>query len=163
MVTTIQRFYNKVEWASSDQVYDGTPCLLWTASKYPEGYGQAWNGERGILAHKMAWEEAFGPPPTHDEDGNRLDLDHLCHEPSGACPGGRLCVHRPCVNLWHLDLRTHRQNVARGSSPSALLHQAGVCSKGHPQTARASTSSRAAQPDASSARPSYAASRPSEP
>lgn len=36
----------------------------------------------------------------------------------------------------HLHLTTHQENVLQGSSPSALLHAVGVCSKGTPKRLR---------------------------
>ncbi|MCA1571986.1 MAG: HNH endonuclease [Chloroflexi bacterium] len=66
------------------------PCVLWTGPFDADGYGK--QGSR--KAHSVAWEAANGPIPKG------LELDHLCST-------------RACVNVAHLDLVTHAENIRR--------------------------------------------------
>lgn len=94
------RFYAKV---------NKTPtCWLWTASNY-RGYGQIWNGERLVAAHRLSYEWAVGPIPPG------LTIDHICH------------VHG-CVNPAHLRIMTMLENVMDGCVNAKKDH----CPKGHP-------------------------------
>lgn len=89
-------------------------CWLWTASKISAGYGNFVPNGRGshTLAHRWAYEQAMGPIPAG------ADLDHLCRTPA-------------CVNPDHLEAVTHRENVLRGTSPSAGHARKTHCSHGH--------------------------------
>lgn len=88
-------------------------CWIWTrAQNY--GYGR-WgkrDADQYRRAHVVIWETFNGPVP----DG--LELDHLCRV-------------RCCVNPAHLEAVTHRENVARGESPSASLMKQTHCKHGH--------------------------------
>ncbi len=68
-------------------------CILWTKSTTENGYAQInWKG-RAHQAHRLVWEEANGPiPPKHE----------ICHR----------CDIRCCINLDHLWLGTHDDNMA---------------------------------------------------
>lgn len=73
-----------------------TGCILWTGSIVNFGYGQIGAGGRkgGVrYAHRVAWELANGPIP------DRLFVLHRCDVPS-------------CVNVEHLFLGTHADNMA---------------------------------------------------
>jgi hypothetical protein len=52
------------------------------------------------MAHRYAWEQFFGEPPT-------LELDHLCRTKS-------------CVNPWHCEDVTTKVNVQRNESPAGI-------------------------------------------
>jgi hypothetical protein len=65
------------------------------------------------LAHRLVYEKLVGPIP----DG--VELDHVCRR-------------RLCVNPAHLDPVTHRINVLRGTSFSAVNAAKTASSKGHP-------------------------------
>lgn len=81
---------------------DGCECVLWPgAIKKKLGYGVigADGGSPQLLVHRAAWELANGPIPA------ALEIDHV---------RDRGCSHRNCVNVAHLELVTHAQNMSRG-------------------------------------------------
>lgn len=61
------------------------------------GYGQTWDGQKVLLAHRVAYELAVGPIPEG------LHIDHLCRN-------------RACVNPKHLEPVTCLENVRRGAA-----------------------------------------------
>jgi len=80
-------------------------CWNWTGAKNRQGYGQICHLGRGVLAHRAAYENAFGVSP------GTLVVMHKCDNPS-------------CCNPRHLLLGTvrdnnndrHRKNRSRGGS-----------------------------------------------
>jgi hypothetical protein len=77
-------------WAKVDKSGE---CWIWTGALNRQGYGQAWDGERTRLAHRVAWELEHGPIPPGKS---------VCHD----CPGGD---NPRCVR--HLWLGTHQENM----------------------------------------------------
>ena len=63
-------------------------------------------------AHRLAYENIAGPIPYG------LTLDHLCRNPT-------------CVNPWHLEAVSQRENVLRGNSPMARQARQTRCKRGH--------------------------------
>lgn len=109
-----QRFWEKI------CVLPDSGCWEWTAATEREGYATiTWN-RRKRVAHRLAYEIAFGEPP------NALQLDHVCHSVDEECAGGRSCAHRRCVNPLHLELVTPLENTRR-STRARKTH----CSNGH--------------------------------
>jgi hypothetical protein len=105
-----ERFWRKVTIAG------GTECWLWSASTSTTGYGQ-FAVKRGakkcvVRAHRFAYEITHGPIPAG------LVIDHLCNEPL-------------CVNPAHLRAVTNRENVLRGSGPTAQNARKTHCPRGH--------------------------------
>lgn len=89
MPTASERFWAKVK--------RGEGCWNWTAAKYGNGYGHfGLSAERGVIAHRYAWEELVGPIPEG------ALLDHTCHN-------------RACVNPTHLRHATQKQNLENQS------------------------------------------------
>lgn len=95
-------------------------CWEWIGPKVGRGYGNiVWRlpGKprryRHKVAHRVAYETMRGPIP----DG--LTLDHLCRN-------------RGCVNPWHLEPVTSRENTLRGISPAAVNARLTHCKRGHP-------------------------------
>lgn len=86
------------QWALEDRGFK-TPCHIWQLSLNEDGYGR-WNGidkdgrRRSRQAHRELWEQTHGPVPQGYE------LDHLCRQ-------------RDCVNLAHLEVVTHTENMRR--------------------------------------------------
>ena len=112
-IPTEQRF-----WRHTKQVGD---CLEWQAQRLPSGYGvfnksganrKLW---KKVLAHRFAYELTFGKIP----DG--LTIDHLCRNVS-------------CVNPYHLEVITMRENILRGNGLSAIAARRETCVNGHPYT-----------------------------
>lgn len=90
-----------------------TPCILWSGHATPEGYGRAYSrmsdpaGRKfGYGAHRLVWERANG---QRIPDG--FEIDHLCRNPR-------------CVNLEHLEVVTHDENMRR-------RREFAFCRKGH--------------------------------
>ncbi len=99
MQTAVERFWPKVE--------QGTGCWEWKASRNWGGYGQFWNGQRTMPAHRFAYELLVGPIPEG------LQIDHLCRN-------------RGCVNPTHMEVVTNQENSRRGKA--LITH----CPQGHP-------------------------------
>jgi len=107
MKVAIDRFMAKVVWNG-----DPDECWTWEGAN-DEGYGRFKDEGKFLKAYQFSYEFFVGPI----QDG--LEPDHLCRNPR-------------CVNPAHLEPVTHRVNVLRGNSPSALHAQKTHCQKGHP-------------------------------
>src|SRR5574340_236746 len=90
---------------------DEAPCWEWTASRR-NGYGQVRRGRGTAYAHRAVYEELRAPIPGGTE------LDHLCRNTG-------------CVNPAHLEPVTHRENLLRGESFSAVNAVKDRCDAGH--------------------------------
>jgi hypothetical protein len=89
-----------------------TGCWLWDGTRNGAGYGVTFKVGTSKLAHRVLYELMREPVPTG------LDLDHICRN-------------RGCVNPWHLEAITHRENILRGTAPAALHAKKTHCPKGH--------------------------------
>ena len=92
-------------------------CWLWKTLRSPSSYASVGIGRRrqgAIPAHRMTYQLLRGAIP----DG--LVLDHLCRTP-------------PCVNPWHLEPVTLRENFRRGEHNGGRAQKMRThCPKGHP-------------------------------
>jgi len=97
-------------WA---KVTKSPDCWLWIGATASEGrYGAATLAGHVQPAHRVAYQLEVGEIPAG------LDLDHLCRNTL-------------CVRPDHLEPVTHRENVLRGDSPSAINAVRIVCQRGH--------------------------------
>ncbi len=97
-------------WEKVDKQKD---CWIWTGAKSPAGYGKIYIGNSFVGAHRISYELAKGKIPEG------LTIDHLCKNPS-------------CVNPYHLEAVTMKENVLRGTSPAAKESKQTHCKRGHP-------------------------------
>jgi len=81
-----ERFWEKV--AQDDE------CWRWTGAIGSHGYGNFWDSERYVRAHRWAYTSLRGEIP------DELMIDHLCRN-------------RWCVNPWHLEPVTCSVNLER--------------------------------------------------
>lgn len=88
-------------------------CWEWGGAKNNTGYGTVNWDEKSVTAHVLGYKLQGHKIPKG------LSLDHLCRN-------------RACVRADHLEPVTHRENILRGISPSALHAKKTHCQKGHP-------------------------------
>jgi hypothetical protein len=81
-------------WSKVDIHLTTDRCWNWMCYPTSNGYGQFRVGKCRVSAHRVAYELAVGPIP----DG--LHIDHLCSN-------------RLCMNPWHLEPVTVRENNLR--------------------------------------------------
>lgn len=112
--TLEQRF-----WKNANRAENTESCWLWQGSTTADGYGNLGTvllskGKMKVeKAHKVAWKLLIGPLPEAP-----LILDHLCRN-------------RACVNPWHLDPVTWRENVRRGNAFAGINARKTHCINGH--------------------------------
>ena len=111
--TVTERFEAKVERIPF------LTCWVWMGALSGRGgdYGRLRVGQRMRPAHQVAYELYRGPIPLG------LELDHLPY-----------CRNHWCVNPWHTEAVTHRENVLRGTSPPAMQAKITHCPQGHRYT-----------------------------
>lgn len=84
-------------------------CWQWVGGFHGRGYGSY----KGRMAYSEVYRLTIGSIPEGKE------LDHLCRN-------------HACVNPNHLEPVTHRENMLRGTCPTAINSRLTVCRRGHP-------------------------------
>lgn len=87
-------------------------CWHWLSSRQNDGYGQFGYGGKLVTAHRFAYIALREDIPA------LLECDHLCRN-------------RGCVNPFHLELVTHKENTLRGNTLVARNAQKAQCPYGH--------------------------------
>lgn len=101
------RFWSKVMGGSYEH------CWLWLGGKDPAGYGLFYLRPGSYTkAHRWSYEDVRADIPKG------LAIDHLCRNPG-------------CVNPWHLEPVSHRENNLRGMAPGAKALRRDRCIHGH--------------------------------
>lgn len=95
-------------------------CWIWNGSIGKDGYGRSYvsyqDGTHGkTVAHKIVYETLVDYVP------GKMTLDHLCRN-------------RNCVNPYHLEIVTRKENVLRGIGLAAQNVVKTHCKRGHPFT-----------------------------
>lgn len=114
------RNYKERDFLPGRILLSSTPCLdgcwKWNLSLDRDGYGITTIKRVAKRAHKVAYEVFIGPVPEG------LVLDHKCRV-------------RHCVNPWHLEPVTNKENVMRGKGACALNARRTHCINGHEYSA----------------------------
>jgi hypothetical protein len=92
-------------------------CDLWTRARNREGYGEVWHDGRLYRAHRLAWELSNGPIPEG------LLVLHKCDTPA-------------CVNVEHLFIGTHTDNMADRKRKGRQARGEQHGSRTHPESVR---------------------------
>ncbi len=97
-------------------------CWNWTGSN-SNGYGYfrvtAFAGfKNAISAHRVSRLIYCGDSIETTNRGTHLEWDHLCRNTK-------------CVNPWHLDLVSIRENNLRSNGAAAISHRRTHCPRGH--------------------------------
>lgn len=103
--TVLQRFTDHV------LVDPSTKCWNWAGSTN-KGYSRFNNGNKTVDGHRWSYERFRGSIPEG------LQVDHLCRN-------------RKCVNPYHMELVTSRENTLRGENQAAKRAAQTHCLRGH--------------------------------
>lgn len=113
MLPEIARLFDFTRLRLFRKVDFGDGCWLWRGAKVNGGYGRVRYRRRQWPTHRLLYRWMVGRVPP------RLDLDHLCREPS-------------CVRPDHLEPVTRRENLLRGDTLAARKTRQTHCIHGHP-------------------------------
>lgn len=115
-----------VERLLSTAVAGPSGCLIWTRRTDRDNYAATSVGGKTLRAHRVIYELLVGPVDR------ATVVDHACHNQDQACPGGRECLHRRCINPHHLDAATNRDNLLRSDRSIAGQNARKThCKRGH--------------------------------
>jgi hypothetical protein len=86
----------------------GGPHACWPFTKSSvsrrTGYGNFWLNGKTVLAHRVAYALTYGPIPDFDEEGAKVEIDHV---------KDRGCTTRSCCNPAHLQAISKAENYRR--------------------------------------------------
>lgn len=95
-------------------------CWRWDGPIDAWGYARV----RNTMAHRWVYQILVGDIPPG------MQLDHTCHDPV-TCDGRNGCMHRRCVNPFHLAVVEPRTNALRSTAPTAVNAAKTTCIAGH--------------------------------
>lgn len=104
-----QRFWSKVKTPTGPG-----ECWQWQGMT-GDGYGRFIIAGKRVPAHRLAYESILGVVSPC------LVIDHLCRN-------------RACVNPYHMEAVTNRENLLRGETIAANNSKKTHCPKGHAYT-----------------------------
>lgn len=80
------RFWANVDRSGPTAPGMDSPCWMWTAGTFSNGYGQFRAGQRKVRAHRAAYELAVGPVPEGLILRHQCDVRQCCR-PDHLTPG----------------------------------------------------------------------------
>lgn len=87
-------------------------CWFWVGYKDKDGYGHVTYKNKDYMAHRRSYILFIDNIP------NKLTIDHLCRN-------------RACINPFHLETVTMKENIHRGLGPAAINYKKEYCIHGH--------------------------------
>ena len=110
-------------WAKVGPHDDPNVCWLWIGATRSNSsgklrYGEFWDGIRVVLAHRLSYEMHH-----HVTIPEGMTIDHV---------KARGCTSTLCVNPYHLEAVTNRENLLRGNTLAAKEVKVTHCPQGHP-------------------------------
>ncbi|MBT5419447.1 MAG: hypothetical protein HOK80_01040 [Candidatus Cloacimonetes bacterium] len=111
----LDRFWSKVKFEyNEDGTINNDACMIWTAAKHIDSYGQFWVNGKDIPSHRFSLSCYIGPLPTWEAP------DWMCVRHKN------FCNNKDCVNPLHLELGTNQQNtddmIELGNHPRGSSH-----------------------------------------
>lgn len=82
-------------------------CWPWRGFKNKRGYGTYRVGPKVELAHRYGYSQLKRPLKPGET------VDHICHNRSPDCPGGKECPHHECQNPAHWEAVPRPENKRR--------------------------------------------------
>lgn len=90
-----------------------TKCIDWTRYIDEYGYGRVQVKDKWKCAHRVEYEKQ-----TNSIIPKGMVIDHLCRN-------------RKCINVFHMEVVTPKENILRGTSFSAINARKTHCIHGH--------------------------------
>lgn len=111
-----QRFWQKVEKTET--------CWLWRGATFSNGYGHFVVEKKHCLAHRIAWELAYGPIPA-----GLIVMHVICDTPL-CVRADHLCIGTHSDNTQDM-IRKGRQPIFRAEANPAYEKRRSHCKNGH--------------------------------